>query len=270
MTDGLNSDIARRQFDDALRNCHPRAWQGGALSTLSFEALLNVAESAGDDGGSVSISRPRISDRGRKGSPSVAVFDGEPDLQRMLQVSLADYLALIEGRSGTSTETGGTAEDGGSDSASRKQALLQRGEGALAEAAVAAEGADVAVPATRTCTRKAECGGGACGGGSDLGALYGCQIPLAGSGAPTPDERSSGALRQAMAAGVLAILPSWATAAVAAAEAAILATAACRNDAETSSVNAWLCAPPPSGSHNEDGSGTADDDTMRTECHYDG
>jgi len=127
------------------------------------------------------------------------------------------------------------------------------------------------------------------------GSLYGCQIPLAGSGAPSPTSGGggNGALRQALAAGARACVPEWATVAIAAADAAIEATAAStaahcsekdddqNNDGEseaaggsgssscssgaTSSINAWLCA-----GRAEDGSSGTPAAMMRTEAHFDG
>ena len=125
------------------------------------------------------------------------------------------------------------------------------------------------------------------------GSLYGCQIPLAGSGAPSLASGGcgNGALRQALAAGARACVPEWAAVALAAADAAIEATAASAtttrgngddddecDDEESeagadsssssgalSSINAWLCA---GLTESESSSGTAA--MMRTEAHFDG
>lgn len=254
----------------------------GVATAFPLESYLAFADARNDQGGEVSISRPRRIDSKAEPNTGVAVFDGEPETQRLVSLTLADFLALVIGRS---QDVGVLQAEDFDHSANHanSRSLRARGEAALAKALhpsiTSGEFSDTSAASE---------------------ALYGCQISLAGAGAP----EAPSALRECLAAGVLALLPEWAhQARAAAAEAIHFSTAAIpaatvsaavqtvapvdsfahaemngnssslggfamgsddgapRPPAATS-INAWLCV----GRH--DGSSSAPE--FQTEAHYDG
>ena len=235
------SVIAGRQFEDAMKGGYPRMWKGQTMMRFPLEAYLQFADEAGDDGGSVHISRPRKGPQSSgkaNGSTesSFDVFDGHPELQNMVDMPLADFLALVAGRSDDGDERSKDVDN--ASAASFRQ-----------HAEPAAVGQLIREPS-----------------------LYGCQIVLAGAGGASANDSP---LRQALASGAKACIPTWATKALEAADAAMGIHQSEGPDSrdrdeslgeievEVASINAWLCA---GGVAKGPGCPTQ----FRTETHYDG
>ena len=191
-------------------------WKNETMKQLPVEEYLKFGDENNDDGGLIAISLPTKD----SSVPDMAIFDGSEEHQEHVHITLADFLALVSGRT----------------SSSSSDVLLKRGMDAIRKARNGTDTDDMTMP------------------------YYGCQIALAGCGAP----QVPSVLRHALASGARTCLPAWAEEAITSAEEAISASFSTSDtpafNSSSSCINAWLCA----------GRGGADVQMMRTEAHYDG